>query len=55
MKAGKKMSRKFDSIGFVEKYDPEVGAAMAAELDRQRGNIELNASEKFVSEAVLGF
>ena len=53
MKAGKKMSRKFDSIGFVEKYDPEVGAAMAAELDRQRGNIELIASENFVSEAVL--
>ena len=53
MKAGKKMSRKFDSIGFVEKYDPEVGAAMAAELDRQRGNIELIASENFVSESVL--
>lgn len=53
MKAGKKMSRKFDSIGFVEKYDQEVGAAMAAELDRQRGNIELIASENFVSEAVL--
>ena len=53
MKAGKKMSRKFDSIGFVEKYDPEVGAAMAAELDRQRENIELIASENFVSDAVL--
>ncbi|MBR4439380.1 MAG: serine hydroxymethyltransferase, partial [Clostridia bacterium] len=47
------MSRKFDSIGFVEKYDPEVGAAMAAELDRQRENIELIASENFVSDAVL--
>ncbi|MBQ6553204.1 MAG: serine hydroxymethyltransferase [Clostridia bacterium] len=47
------MSRKFDSIGFVEKYDHEVGAAMAAELDRQRENIELIASENFVSEAVL--
>ena len=53
MKARKTMSRKFDSIGFVEKYDPEVGAAMAAELDRQRENIELIASENFVSDAVL--
>ncbi|MBQ9557247.1 MAG: serine hydroxymethyltransferase, partial [Clostridia bacterium] len=47
------MSRKFDSIGFVKMYDPEVGGAMAAELDRQRENIELIASENFVSDAVL--
>ena len=47
------MSRKFDSIGFVKMYDPEVGNAMAAELDRQRENIELIASENFVSDAVL--
>ena len=47
------MSRKFDSIGFVKIYDPEVGGAMAAELDRQRENIELIASENFVSDAVL--
>ena len=47
------MSKTFDSIGFVEKFDPEVGSAMAAELNRQRGNIELIASENFVSDAVL--
>ena len=34
-------------------FDPEVGAACAAELERQRGNIELIASENIVSKAVL--
>ena len=34
-------------------YDPEVGQAMQKELDRQRHNIELIASENIVSEAVL--
>ena len=47
------MSVNFDSISFVGKYDSEVGQAMAAELGRQRANIELIASENFVSEAVL--
>lgn len=42
-----------DTIGFVEKYDPEVGAAMENELKRQRRNIELIASENFVSPAVM--
>lgn len=42
-----------DNIAFVEKYDPELGAAMRGELDRQRRNIELIASENFVSGAVL--
>ena len=37
----------------LSRFDPEVGAACAAELDRQRGNIELIASENVVSEAVL--
>ena len=40
-------------IGLVTAQDPEVGAAIQAELDRQRRNIELIASENFVSEAVL--
>jgi len=43
-------------MNFFEKlaeFDPEVGAACAAELGRQRGNIELIASENIVSEAVL--
>lgn len=34
-------------------YDPEVGAACDLELQRQRGNIELIASENIVSKAVL--
>ena len=42
-----------DSISFVEQKDAEVGSAMRAELDRQRRNIELIASENFVSPAVM--
>lgn len=34
-------------------YDPEVGEAMKAELNRQRRGIELIASENFVSEPVM--
>ena len=33
--------------------DPEIAAAMEAELKRQRDNIELIASENFVSPAVM--
>ena len=42
-----------DTIGFVSKYDPVVGDAMGKELARQRRNIELIASENFVSPAVM--
>ena len=42
-----------DTIGFVEQRDPEVGAAMRDELHRQQRNIELIASENFVSPAVM--
>jgi len=42
-----------DTIGFVTAADPEVGAAMAGELGRQRRNIELIASENLVSPAVI--
>ena len=42
-----------DSIGFVTKYDEEVGISMQKELERQQRNIELIASENFVSPAVL--
>ena len=42
-----------DTIGFVEGYDPELGAAMQRELGRQRQNIELIASENIVSPAVM--
>ncbi|MBR0303712.1 MAG: serine hydroxymethyltransferase [Clostridia bacterium] len=37
----------------LSRFDPEVGAACGAELERQRGNIELIASENIVSTAVL--
>ena len=42
-----------DTIGFVADYDPEVAAAMNDELHRQQNNIELIASENFVSPAVM--
>ncbi len=42
-----------DTIGFVTKYDPVAGQAMQKELERQRRNIELIASENIVSPAVL--
>lgn len=42
-----------DTIGFVSSADPEVGSAMAEELARQQRNIELIASENFVSPAVM--
>lgn len=42
-----------DTIGFVSRFDPAVGAAMASELARQRRNIELIASENLVSPAVI--
>jgi glycine hydroxymethyltransferase len=38
---------------FLAKQDPQVGEAIQAEYGRQRRNIELIASENFVSEAVL--
>lgn len=34
-----------DTIGFVSRFDPEVGEAMQKELGRQQRNIELIASE----------
>ena len=43
----------FDSAKLVAQYDPEVADAMDLELDRQRHNIELIASENFVSPAVM--
>ncbi|MBR6407941.1 MAG: serine hydroxymethyltransferase [Clostridia bacterium] len=42
-----------DTIGFVTQFDKEVGQAMQDELKRQRRNIELIASENFVSPAVM--
>ena len=42
-----------DTIGFVSEADPDVGEAMAQELQRQRNNLELIASENIVSPAVM--
>ena len=42
-----------DTIGYLEKCDPDVGAAMKQELARQRRNLELIASENIVSPAVM--
>ena len=42
-----------DTIAFVKNADPEVGQAMERELQRQRRNLELIASENLVSSAVM--
>lgn len=41
------------SMDLIEQFDPEVGVAVKAEYSRQQRNIELIASENFVSPAVL--
>ena len=41
------------NLEYLQAFDPEMAAAMMDELARQRRNIELIASENFVSEAVL--
>ncbi len=40
-------------ISLIEKTDPEIAEALKLELGRQQNNIELIASENFVSPAVL--
>ena len=42
-----------DSIGFVSDHDPQIGAIMQRELERQENGIELIASENFASPAVI--
>jgi glycine hydroxymethyltransferase len=41
------------ALNFVEQTDPEVAGALRQELARQRGTIELIASENIVSPAVM--
>ena len=41
------------ALKYIASQDPEVASAIDAELARQRGTIELIASENFVSMAVL--
>ncbi len=40
-------------ISLIEQTDPEIAEAMKSELSRQQNNIELIASENFVSPAVM--
>ena len=42
-----------NNMEFLSSFDPEVGAAVAAECARQQRGIELIASENFVSPAVM--
>ena len=40
-------------MNFIEKQDPQVWAAIQAEIDRQRDGLELIASENYTSAAVM--
>jgi len=42
-----------ETMDFISRYDPEVGASIQEEFARERRNIELIASENIVSEAVM--
>ncbi len=42
-----------DTIGFVSRFDPEIGAMMDREFSRQKDGLELIASENFASPAVI--
>ena len=42
-----------ETMDFISKYDPEVGASIQEEFARERRNIELIASENIVSEPVM--
>ncbi len=47
------MSQVVNNMDYLESLDPELGAAVKDEFARQQRNIELIASENFVSPAVL--
>jgi len=42
-----------NTMDFLKNYDPELGAAVEAEYNRQQSCIELIASENFASKAVI--
>ncbi len=46
-------SKPIDSIGFLQKFDPEVSQMIGRELARQQDGLELIASENFASPAVM--
>ena len=43
----------FNTVDFLNNYDPELSGAINKELQRQKNNLELIASENIVSPAVL--
>lgn len=45
--------KEMQNIELLKQYDSEIGNAMQDELDRQRRNLELIASENIVSEPVM--
>jgi glycine hydroxymethyltransferase len=45
--------KKMYDFNEIQNFDPEVAAAMTAEINRQNNNIELIASENIVSKAVM--
>ena len=47
------LTKPLDSSGCVSSYDPELGAMMNRELERQQDGLELIASENFASPAVI--
>ena len=47
------MNRIEDVTNYITECDEEVGKALQLELDRQRRNLELIASENNVSPAVM--
>ncbi len=40
-------------MNFIEAEDPEVWAAIAAEIDRQQDGLEMIASENYTSPAIM--
>ena len=42
-----------ESMEYISRYDPEIGGIMLKELERQRRNLELIASENIVTEPVM--
>ena len=42
-----------ESMEFIRSYDPQIGEVMLKELERQRRNLELIASENIVTEPVM--
>ena len=42
-----------ENMEFIRQYDPEIGGIMLKELERQRRNLELIASENIVTEPVM--